>query len=129
MMLRYHRVWLALGWLWVVIVIALSLISNPPHPMSFEQNDKVSHFLAYGCLMLWFCQMYSGVWRRLGLALAFVAMGVGVEFLQSLTPDRSYDAFDMAANTVGVIAGWLLASTPLAHGLRVIEARYLARSA
>ncbi len=129
MKLRYHRAWFALGVLWIATVIFLSLMSKPPHPLSFEQSDKLSHFLAYGWLMLWFCQLYTGTARRWGLAVAFVALGVGLEFLQSLTPDRTYDVFDMAANTSGVLLGWLLAITPLAHGLRMIETRCLARSA
>ena len=79
--------------------------------------------------MLWFCQLYSGAARRWGLALAFVALGIGLEFLQSLTPDRAYEVLDMAANAGGVLLGWLLAATPLAQGLRLIEARYLMRSA
>lgn len=129
MRLRYHRTWLALGGLWIALVITLSLMPNPPDPLSFEQRDKLSHFLAYGWLMLWFCQLYSGAARRGGWALAFVALGVGLEFVQSLTPDRAYEVLDMAANAGGVLLGWLLAATPLAQALRVIEARCLARSA
>lgn len=129
MNLRYRRTWLALGGLWIALVIILSLMSKPLHPLSFEQSDKFSHLLAYGWLMLWFCQLYAGQAMRLGLALALIALGVGLEFLQSLTPNRSYDLFDMAANTAGVSLGWLLACTPLAHGLHAVETRWLARSA
>ncbi len=129
MRLRYHRTWLALGGLWIVIVIILSLMPNPPDPLPFEQSDKLSHFLAYGGLMLWFCQLYTGTARRWGLAFAFVALGVGLEFLQSLTPDRAYEVLDMAANTGGVLLGGLLAATPLAHGLHVLEMRCLTRGA
>ncbi|MBI5751658.1 MAG: VanZ family protein [Hydrogenophilales bacterium] len=128
MRLRYHRTWLALGGLWIAIVIIFSLMPNPPDPLSFEQSDKLSHFLAYGWLMFWFCQLYSGT-VRWGLALSFIALGVGLEFVQSLTPDRAYEALDMAANAGGVLLGWLLAATPLAQGLHLIETRYLMRSA
>jgi VanZ family protein len=129
MRLRYHRAWLDLGGLWIALVIFFSLMPSPPDPLSFEQSDKLSHFLAYGWLMLWFCQLYSGTARRLGLVFVLVALGVGLEFLQSLTPDRAYEVLDMAANTGGVLLGWLLAATPLAQGLRLIETRYLMRSA
>jgi len=129
MRLRYHRTWLALGGLWIALVSIFSLMPNPPDPLSFEQRDKLSHFLAYGWLMLWFCQLYTGTTRRWSLALAFVALGVGLEFLQSLTPDRTYELLDMAANTGGVLLGWLLAATPLAQGLHALEVRYLVRSA
>lgn len=127
MRLRYHRTWLTLGGLWIAIVIILSLMPNPPDPLAFEQSDKLSHFLAYGWLMLWFCQLYSGAARRWDLALLFIALGVGLEFLQSLTPDRAYEILDMAANSGGVLLGWLLAATPLARGLHVLESRCFAR--
>ena len=129
MRLRYHRAWLALGGLWIAIVIFLSLMPSPPQPLSLPQSDKLSHFLAYGWLMLWFCQLYAGSAQRWRLALALVALGVGLEFLQSLTPERTYEVLDMAANSSGVFLGWLLATTPLAQGLRLVETRYLARKA
>lgn len=129
MKLHFHRTWLALGGLWIALVIILSLMPNPPDPLGFEQSDKLSHLLAYGGLMLWFCQLYAGKAQRWVLAFALVTLGVGLEFLQSLTPDRLYEVLDMLANTSGVLLGWLLAATPLAQGLRVIEARYLVRSA
>ena len=129
MRLRYHRTWLALGGLWIALVMMLSLMPNPPDPLSFEQSDKLSHFLAYGWLMLWFCQLYTGTARRWGWAFALVALGVGLEFLQGLTSYRTYEVLDMAANSGGVLLGWLLAATPLAQALRVIEARCLMRGA
>ena len=129
MRLRYQALWLALGGLWIAIVILLSLMPGPPTPITFDQSDKFSHALAYGWLMLWFCQLYAGTQRRFALALALIALGVGLEFLQTLTPDRTYDLFDMAANSGGVFIGWLLATTPLAQTLRLLETRYSARKA
>lgn len=129
MRLRYHPLWLALGGLWIAIVVLGSLMPGPPTPITFDQSDKFSHALAYGWLMLWFCQLYAGTQRRFVLALAFVALGAGLEFLQTLTPDRTYDLLDMAANTSGVLIGWVLATTPLAHTLRLLETRYSARKA
>jgi hypothetical protein len=29
-----------------------------PPTLNFEQSDKLGHFLAYGGLMFWFCQLY-----------------------------------------------------------------------
>ena len=129
MRLRYHPLWLALGGLWIAIVVLGSLMPGPPTPITFDQSDKLSHALAYAWLMLWFCQLYAGTRRRFALALALIALGVALEFLQNLTPDRTYDLLDMAANTGGVLLGWLLATTPLAQTLRLLETRCSPRKA
>ena len=125
MKLRLHHTWLALGGLWIGLVIFLSLTPVPPKPITLDHSDKLAHLLAYSWLMLWFCQLYVGAARRWALALGLIALGVGLEFLQTFTPTRSYDAWDMLANSTGVLLGALLAATPLAHALRGIENRCL----
>ena len=125
MKLRLHRTWLAVGGLWIGLVIFLSLSPVPPQPTRLDHGDKLAHFLAYSWLMLWFCQLYVGSARRWALALGFIALGVSLEFLQTFTPTRSYDLLDMLANSAGVLFGALLAITPLAHSLRCIENRCL----
>ena len=80
----------------------LSLTPSPPR-VDFTASDKVGHLLAYGALMFWFAQLYR---TRIFYALGFVAMGVGLEFLQGMGGHREADVFDMVANTLGVAAGW-----------------------
>ena len=121
MRLHFHRRWLVLGGLWIGLVIFLSLTPAPPKPLTLDHSDKLAHLLAYGWLMLWFCQLYVGAARRWALAIGLIALGVGLEFLQTLTPTRSYDVLDMLANSTGVLLGALLAATPLAHALRRVE--------
>ena len=105
--LRYMRWWKAGGYSLVLAVIALSLVPNGPQ-IDIEQGDKLGHFMAYGSLMFWFSQLEVSR-RRVICAVAFIALGISLEFLQSLTDYRSYDPLDMVANTTGVILGWLLA--------------------
>jgi VanZ family protein len=88
----------------VCVVVWLSLTPAPPK-VEFEQSDKVGHLLAYGVLMFWFAQLYMrrtrffyGVW--------FGAMGIVLEYLQHALGHRTLDVADMAANTLGVLAGW-----------------------
>jgi glycopeptide antibiotics resistance protein len=88
-----------------VAIVWLSLTPSPPH-VEFSESDKVGHVLAYGLLMFWFAELYA---RRILFALGFIAMGVGVEFIQGTLGYRTFDVVDMLANTLGVLAGWALA--------------------
>jgi VanZ family protein len=116
-----HRVWLALGWLWVATVFYLSLMPHPPQPISFSGVDKWEHALAYALLMLWFCQVYVGHKARVRLLLLLAAMGVGIEFLQGMGGYRYFEYADMLANTTGVLIGWGLAQTRLGRVLTMLE--------
>jgi VanZ family protein len=117
--LRWFNLWLILGWLLVALVIYLSLT---PHPIEIdmEQGDKLGHMLGYMAMMVWFAQLYSlrvHVWWGLG----FVAMGVALEYVQGCTGYRTFDYFDMLADAIGVLAGWWLGGTGMAHLLSRLE--------
>ncbi len=86
----------------------LSLTPSPPR-VDFEESDKVGHFLAYGLLMGWFCFLYLKARIRLAYAVGFIAMGIGLESLQGLLGYRTYEVFDLYANTLGVLLGWAAA--------------------
>ena len=99
----------SLGWLMVAAIIWLSLTPSPP-ALDVAFGDKLGHFAAYGSLMFWFCQLYARRITRVAYAAAFVAMGIALEFVQGATGYRSFELLDMAANTVGVLIGWGIAS-------------------
>jgi len=123
--LRYFRLWLAVGWLIVMAVIGLSLVSKLPFPVSY--NDKVGHFIAYAVLMGWFVQLFTNRWLLLVHALFLVGLGIGLEFAQEYYR-RQFDYADMAANTLGVVFGLLLIFTPLRYSLQWFEGRVLRRN-
>jgi VanZ family protein len=102
-----RRAGLALGWAWVATVVFLSLTPAPPK-IDVDGGDKLGHFAAYAVMAYWFCQFYLARARLLHL-VAFVALGVAIEFAQRATGYRSFELADMAANTVGVAAGWAAA--------------------
>ena len=103
-----RRLHLAIGWTLIGIILWLSLTPQPPQ-VDFEHSDKVGHFLAYGGLMFWFCQLYRARRTRLAYALAFIAMGVAIEFVQGWSGYRSFEVNDMIADGVGVLLGWAVA--------------------
>jgi len=116
-----RNVWLALGWGWIVIVFYLSLMPQPPQPLSFDGVDKLEHAAAYMVLMLWFCQAFMLKQSRIYLLIAFVAMGVVIEFLQGLSGYRYFEYADMLANTTGVLIGFGLARTRWGELLNKLE--------
>ena len=106
--MRFRTLWLTIGYALVAIIIFLSLTPSPPK-LDFEQGDKLGHFLAYGTLMFWFCQLYATRSSRIAHALAFAAMGVALEFAQGMTDYRTFEVLDMVANATGVALGWAAA--------------------
>lgn len=116
---KLRKLWLSIGWLLVVLVAYLSLVSDPP-TIDASGGDKVVHLLAYGTLMLWFLQLYP-IYRRPIIAVGFIAMGILLEFLQAFTAARSFEYMDMVANTGGVMLGWLLGKTRLSTALEALE--------
>lgn len=104
-----RRFWLAAGCAILAAIVWLSVMPAPPE-IEVTQGDKIGHVLAYGVLMFWFCQLDTAPARRLGYALAFAALGVGLEFIQGALGYRSFEAWDMVADAAGVGAGWLAAT-------------------
>ncbi|WP_303909537.1 VanZ family protein [Thiohalomonas denitrificans] len=117
--LNRKGLWLGIGWVFVAVIIWLSLTSAPPaFGGGWGGIDKVQHAFAYLVLTGWFVQLYHR-WRpRLFYAALFIAMGAALEFLQGLGGIRHFELADMVANTTGVLLG--LASA-LARVDRVIE--------
>lgn len=115
--MRWRSWWLAGGWAIVAAITWLSLTPSPPR-IDVAQGDKLGHFLGYGTLMFWFCQLYPGRGMRIAHATGFAAMGVALEFAQGALGHRTFEPYDMAANALGVMLGWALA---LVTGARVFE--------
>lgn len=108
MRLRLRSLWIAGGWAIAAVIVWLSITPSPPK-IDIDEGDKLGHLLAYGTLMFWFCQLYAGRGARAAHAAGFALMGVALEFVQDALGYRSYDVYDMLANTVGVALGWAAA--------------------
>jgi VanZ family protein len=118
--LRLRRFWIVAGWVLVLVVIYLSVAPVPIDP-GVDEGDKISHVLAYAALMGWFASLYDGPSPRGMYATGFVAMGIALEFVQGWTGARSFESADMAANAMGVVAGWTLAPPRLPNVLQKVE--------
>jgi VanZ family protein len=59
--------------------------------------------------MLWFCLLYASSASRIAYACLWIGMGVGLEFAQGQLGYRTYEVYDMYANSLGVLIGWALA--------------------
>lgn len=107
--LHYFPFWLSIGWLLIAAVLYASLAPTVG-PTMVPHGDKGGHLLAYLVLAWWFSQLYNRR-GRMWWAIAFIGMGMLVEGLQHLIASRVFDLADIAANIVGVLSGWVLAST------------------
>ena len=115
--------WLAIGLLGVVGVLVLSLIPPPAPILGVENEDKLHHLGAYGLLMWWFAQDAVAARQRAWIAMALVALGVAIEYLQGWTGYRTFSVADMAADAIGVAIGWLLSPPRLPNLLQRAAAR------
>jgi len=125
--LAFRGLWWAIGLGGVAGLVALSLMPEPPG-LPGDRNGWLAHTLAYACLMGWFARLLWARGPRFAMAIGLVALGVAIEFAQGATGYRSFDVWDMAADGLGVLAGWLL-SPPRApsvlHGVDALLARAL----
>jgi len=123
--LRLRRLWQAIGWGYVGLVIYYSLNPSPPDLPGFQGADKLAHVGAYAIMILWFGFIYLPGPRLLILGVFFVALGVFLDFVQGMTGFRSTEPLDMIANACGVFIGGMLARTRLASALVWLEGRLI----
>jgi len=96
-----------IGWLMVLAVIVLSLVSISGAVPDVKNGDKIGHFIAYFSLMTWFSWLYPRPLVRNLYAIGFIFLGGSLELLQSMTSYRMGDIEDFHVNTIGVIIGFV----------------------
>jgi VanZ family protein len=118
--LRYPRAWFFLGLVIATLITITSLMPARDMP-SLGVSDKLEHAVAYLVLAFWFASVIAR-WDYFFLGLALLALGGGIEIAQGLMGlGREADIKDLAADGVGIVAGVLLAATPLGRWANVIE--------
>jgi VanZ family protein len=108
----------------VIALVVLCLIPQAPSFTPYAHEDKLQHALAYAALMLWFSQLYVTRATRSATALALLALGIGIEFVQGWIGTRMFSTADMVADAVGIVLGWL-AAPPRGPNLRTSVGRML----
>ncbi len=107
--LQYRRLWLALGFLGIGLMLVLSLAPNVGGP-SFSGADKLEHTFGYIAMTSWFAAVFErrGYWL---LALLLLLLGIGVELAQAwMSIGRMGDWRDVVANAIGIGIALLIAS-------------------
>lgn len=117
--LRYKWFWLGAGLAFVVAILVLALmpLAGPPLPLG---DDKLAHVLAFTFLSAWFLGVFRPA-RAWQVAVALAAYGLLIEYLQSFTPYRSAEMYDVLADFTGIAVGWLLARTGLGNWCARVE--------
>ena len=118
--MNHHIWWVMVGSLLIAAVVTLSLVSLTS-PIGVEGGDKYQHALAYGVLMYWWGMVQPG--RRWVWAVALPLLGVGLEGVQNLMPERHMDWRDALANTLGVAAALVILLTPLGRLLSWVDGK------
>ena len=120
--LRYRKLWLSIGYLLIVVVVFLSLTSNPVQiDTNLPYQDKLFHALAYFSLTFWFMQIYHIRHLVFQWVIFFLCLGLLLEYLQGFDSNRYSEVGDMIANTLGVVVAASLAMTPLRFMLARFE--------
>ena len=98
--------------IWAVIIFWSASLPGSGQPQAFSGLDKIQHFFAYGVLSFFLAKAiyrhYS--WGRLVvIVMAVVLLGVCDELYQATIANRNSSISDVMADTVGAIAGFLVA--------------------
>ncbi len=120
--LRWAPLWITVGLVIVMMFIYLSLVKiSLPQISGLTSIDKIMHFTAYFVITSWFCQILARLSGFVLLGIFLAMMGIGIELLQGMTGYRSFEWYDMLANTTGIIAALLLNITAFGSLLYGIE--------
>lgn len=118
---RFKPLWLIVGMALVAGVTYLSLTPAFPDYLQTDYDLKLNHVLAYTVLMFYCAQLLVNPRLKWFVAGFFVLMGIVLEYLQGSTDYRSFSYYDMFANYLGVLIGFVLLITPLNNSIAYID--------
>lgn len=102
----------------LTLLIAWASLIDPKNlpSINFSFSDKITHGLAYAILSLSWClalffkaKSKNQKINQFLLIFALVVYGIFIEFLQQgLTTYRTFDYYDMLANSIGICIGFVI---------------------
>jgi VanZ family protein len=131
--LRHVRFWRLAGLVLLLTVLVFTLVpavwfwDDRAGALTWlENSDKYLHGITFLVLAVWF----SGQYRRpsyFRIALGLLLFGLLIEFCQFMVGYRTADWLDMAANSVGIILGIVIALAGMGGWSQRVEDWYAAR--
>jgi VanZ family protein len=101
-------------WLHITLLLIISIATLSLWPAAYLPDapgtDKLHHFIAYAALML--PTALKQTKYILIITIGFLAFSGAIELIQPFV-NRYGEWLDMAANTMGLMCGWLLAKVIL----------------
>ncbi len=111
--LRFRHLWFGFGVVMAVLTAVVCLMPGNNLPDLRGVSDKLEHFAAFALLSFWFSSILVRrdlVW----MVLALLVFGGLIEVAQHLMRwGRQGEVLDLVADAGGIVAGMLLALTPL----------------
>jgi VanZ family protein len=112
-MILYLRKYFILSWLWLIIVTILSTLPGPYFPkiniLNFDKAVHLFMYFAFVSVLLW--SMYFNSWKHPNIKAFLIATiySIIMEIVQgTICIRRSFDIYDIIANTIGALMATLL---------------------
>ncbi len=127
--LRHHRRWQFAGAAILIGVFAGTLIPAvwlwpDESRITLFQFDKWLHGITFMFLAIWFSGQYARAsYARIGLGL--MLFGVIIELCQRMVSYRTAELMDLAADSLGIVVGLVIAIAGVGGWSRKFEARLL----
>ena len=122
--LRYHRLWLTLGFCLLILIGYKSLEPIQIAVEGFDHIDLVLHFLAYFVLTAWFQQIHTRQ-SLLLIAVAITLYSGVLELAQNYVPIRKTNWSDFLTNLSGILFATFLNRTALHGTLKSFEKKFM----
>ena len=94
--------------LFLITLLYLTLLPQPPKPIDVRNIDKLYHLVAFALMSFIFKVAFNKI-ESSSVVLFSSLLGVGIEVTQYFIPGRGFSVADMVADCVGVLIGLFIA--------------------
>lgn len=106
-----HNLYKIIAVFWTLLIVYLCLDDAPNIPkFTFHYKDKIVHFIFYFVFVYFWTKSLKNKNENSIVIILFFALviGVSIEFLQeNFTDNRTFDWYDILANSIGAIASFM----------------------